>query len=400
MKKGIVAYFFSVFLFLGIYLSMLQRIVGEIALSYSLDNTVMGTLIMMTFIGYFLSPILTGEVTDRYGRRTMMLCSLIAMLAGFALVLAIDSPVGAGAGFLLAGAAFGSLEVTMSSVLTDLRPQSAQRIMNNSRLFLALGTVSGPFLAMELVNIAGIWHYVMAFVLALLAIITVVFLLLSYPKPKYPDCRVEELTETPFTFELIKKGAMLLLCVSIMMYVAVEAGLTFYVSNYIGQISADPIFSSLTLSVFWLFVAVGRLLSARYKKDLHILVGGLALIACAGLVVCTLTNELWLSVAAFGIMGFGCSGMFPTLLAIGKLSFPKYAGTVFGILLSSAAIGGIVWPLLMGAVADAYGLKIALTICLVPLVVIFIMQALLRANAQKQAHAASKADKQSFQGES
>ncbi len=389
MKKGIVAYFFIVFLFLGVYMSMLQRILGDIAASYSADNTIMGTLIMTTFMGYFLSPILTGELTDRYGRRTMMLGSLITMLAGFVLVISVSSPFASGAGLLLGGAAFGSLEVTMSSILTDLRPDSAQRIMNNSRLFYSLGNITGPFLAIGIISVFIGWHYVMGFALVLLTLIVVTFIVLSYPKPRYPDCRVGKHAEKSLTFGLLKKRAMLLLSISIMMYVAVEVGLTFYVSNYIGQLSADPVLSSLTLSVFWLFVAIGRALSGRYRKDLHVLVGVLALIACAGLLICTLTDALWLSVIAFGVMGFGCSGMFPTMLAIGKLRFPKYAGTVFGILISSAAVGGIVWPLLMGAVADASGLKIALATCLAPLAVIIVMQALLRALFRRHALAAT-----------
>ena len=374
-SKGIIAYFFALFLFLGLYLSMIQRVVSEIAIKYSLDNAAMGIIITMTFIGYFISPILAGETTDRYGRRRVMLLGFILMFIGYLIALTINSPVGAGAGLLITGMAFGILELTMSSIITDMRPDEAHKVMNNSRALFAAGTITGPFLAMGVISLTKDWIYVMLCSAVLLAVLFIIFLILSYPKAKYPNFIVKEDEEqSSITFKLIKNKVLLTICVSIMMYVAVEAGLTYYVSKYINQLTTDQFYASLTLSVFWLFVAIGRMLSGKYKKDLNVLVGFLALLACVGLAICIIFDGLIMSIIAFGVMGLGCSGMFPTILALGKIRFPKYAGTVFGILLSSGAIGGILQPYIMGAVADATNLKIALMTCFVPLIIIIIMQ--------------------------
>jgi FHS family glucose/mannose:H+ symporter-like MFS transporter len=100
-------------------------------------------------------------------------------------------------------------------------------------------------------------------------------------------------------------------------------------------------------------------------------------------VLCMATDDLTLSIIAFGVMGLGMSGIYPTMLALGKIRFPRYAGTVFGILLSVGAIGGIVQPIIMGAVADASGLKTALGICLLPLALIVILQLVLKALAAR-----------------
>lgn len=377
-SKGIIAYFFALFLFLGLYLSMIQRVVSEIAVKYSLDNAAMGIIITMTFIGYFISPILAGETTDRYGRRRVMLFGFICMFTGFLVSMTINSPVGAGAGLLITGMAFGILELTMSSILTDIKPEAANKVMNNSRALFAAGTITGPFLAMGIIALTKDWIYVMSFSAALLLVLFIIFLILSYPEAKYPNYIVKGEKEKSLTMKLIKNKILIVLCISIMMYVAVEAGLTFYVSKYINSMTTNQFFASLTLSVFWLFVAIGRIYAGKFKKDLNVLIAVFAAIACVGLVICFFVDGLVLSIIAFGIMGLGCSGMFPTILALGKIRFPKYAGTVFGILLSSGAIGGIVQPYIMGAVADATNLKIALVTCIIPLVIIIIMQAVQR----------------------
>lgn len=373
-KRGIIAYFFAVFMFLGLYISMLQRVVSEIATKYALDNTAMGTIIMMTFVGFLISPILTGEATDRYGRRIVLSFAFIVMLAGFGLALLIDSPFGVGSGFFVAGLAFGTFEMTLSSVLTDIRPEAANKIMNYSRLFFALGTISGPFVAMGILSAAKDWVFVMVCNLAVFFILFVIFILLSYPVAKYPNLMVKARGQPSVTIKMLKNKLLLLLSLSVMMYLAVEAGLTFYVSAYISQMSQGLLFSTLTLSVFWLFAAIGRLITARFNKDLHIVIGALALIAGAGLAICMATNDLTLSIVAFGVMGLGISGIYPTMLAVGKIRFPQYAGTVFGILLSVGAIGGIAQPIIMGAVADNSNLKTALGICLIPLALIVILQ--------------------------
>ena len=166
-------------------------------------------------------------------------------------------------------------------------------------------------------------------------------------------------------------------------YLAIESGITFYVSRYIGSISSGEMFSTLTLSVFWLCMAIGRFVSTRYKKDPHILIGALSILAAIGLAVCLIFGGLAISIVSFGIMGFGCSAMFPTLLAMGKHYFPKYTNTIFGILLSAAGLGGILQPILMGAVADSYGLKAALSVCLAPIALMLILQVLLLITVNK-----------------
>lgn len=383
-SHGIIFYLFSMFLFLGLYMSMLQRIIGEIANQYMLSITAMGTIIIMTFVGFAVSSILTGELTDRFGRRIVLLCAFITMLLGFTLTIAIRSPFGASAGFFVCGMAFGVFEMSMSSLLTDIRPESANRVMNNSRIFYALGTIAGPFLAMELLYLVNDWQIVMVFDLALLIVLFVIFLLISYPSPKYPNFIAGKTSKSSITVDLIKNKIVMVFCLSSMMYIAAESGLTFYAAKYVEQLNYGGIFATMALSVFWIFAALGRIISGRIKRNLNLYIGALSLVACAGLVICILTDDLTLSITAFGIMGLGCSGMYPTLLASAKNRFPKYTASLFGIMLSVGALGGIALPYLMGVVADASGLKSALAVCLLPLVVMGAAQIALKATERRR----------------
>lgn len=391
--RGVVLYFFAIFLFLGLYMSMLQRVVGEIAVKYGLDNTAMGTIITMTFVGFMISPILTGEAADRFGRRRAVLFAFIGMLLGLGLALGINSPVGVGIGFFVSGLAFGVFEMTISSILADIVPENANKVLNYSRLCYALGTIAGPFIAMGLLSALGDWVYVMVLDVVLLIVLLLVFLRISYPVPLYPNHSTTQKGQTSVTLRILKNSTLILLGFSVMMYFAVEAGLTFYVAKYIGQLSSDMMLATLTLSVFWVFAALGRLVAARITKELHLMIGILALVAGIGLAACLITDALVVSIAAFGVMGLGCSAIYPTLLAAGKMQFPKYTTTVFGVLMSVGAIGGILQPLVMGAVADATAsLKAALAACMVPLAAVIALQAVLRYKYKKEARMCAKND--------
>ena len=368
---------FLLFLYLGMYLSMIQRIVNEIAVSFSLNNMMMGLLIMTTFIGFFLSPILTGELSDKIGRKPMIVSAFIIMTAGSLLMVLINLPITVGTGLFLNGLAFGIFEMTLSAVLTDIYPVQTNRVLTQSRLFFALGTVSGPFAAIGIMWLFAQWKS--AIVISIILLLGFFILFLLMPIPKKPIRKNEQIAkgEKSITLGFLKNQIILLLCIAIFMYVAVEAGLTFFVSKYIISITDNGLYASLTLSVFWICVAVGRAFSSKVNEDLSRLILILGSVAIVGLLFCALVDRYILITIAFGIMGIGCSAIYPTLLAIGKNQVPENPGTVFGIMLSAAALGGILNPYIMGAVADAYSLKLALAVCFVPLITIVVLMAVI-----------------------
>jgi DHA1 family bicyclomycin/chloramphenicol resistance-like MFS transporter len=364
---------------------MLQRVVGEIGLKYGLDHTSLGLIITMTYLGFTISPILAGETTDRFGRRPVVMFAFVCMLVGFALAYFVHSAWGVGAGFLVSGLAFGMFEMTMSSILADIDPANAGKVLNYSRLCYALGTIAGPFIAMGLLERFNDWAAVMALDIVLLLALFLLFLRLSYPAPVYPN-RIEKPEERqPVTFRMLKNWVLLVLSLSLMMYFAVEAGLTFYVSQYIGTITQNTLHMTLALSVFWLFAAAGRLIAAQIRIDAHVLIGVLTLLIGLGLALCLSTNNLVLSILSFGLMGLGCSAVYPTMLAAASRNFPHFTATVFGIMISIGGLGGILQPLVMGAVADvSTGMKPALAVCIVPLVIVVALNIVLWVNDRRK----------------
>jgi MFS family permease len=70
-----------------------------------------------------------------------------------------------------------------------------------------------------------------------------------------------------------------------------------------------------------------------------------------------------LKAALCGIYGFGVAPVFPLLMARGTREFPAQSGSVTGVLFGSLALGGMVFPLLLGAVSSLASIQSAYLLC-------------------------------------
>jgi fucose permease len=70
------------------------------------------------------------------------------------------------------------------------------------------------------------------------------------------------------------------------------------------------------------------------------------------------------------LTGFFLAGLFPTVIAMGSDLFPNATGTVSGLLITSASLGGMFIPAAIGAISDYAGMLVGMaTSCLVLLLV-------------------------------
>jgi MFS family permease len=68
------------------------------------------------------------------------------------------------------------------------------------------------------------------------------------------------------------------------------------------------------------------------------------------------------------LYGLGTAPVFPLLMARGTALYPEQPGTVSGVLFGSVSLGGMAFPLLLGAVASLVGIR--LTYILVGMIIL------------------------------
>lgn len=75
------------------------------------------------------------------------------------------------------------------------------------------------------------------------------------------------------------------------------------------------------------------------------------------------------ALAALALIGFTAGGMWPGVLAATADQFPHGGGSLFGILSAAGNTGCMIMPWVIGLLADAVGLRIALLAVIIPFVV-------------------------------
>ena len=112
---------------------------------------------------------------------------------------------------------------------------------------------------------------------------------------------------------------------------------------------------------------LGRLASAallRRMRDTHlVVVCGAGAAAATGLLL--QASDFAVGAVAAFLVGLCYAGIYPTTLAMVGDRFPRFAGTVFGVLFSLALIGGMAFPWAAGHLAEGLGLRAGLALPLV-----------------------------------
>jgi MFS transporter, FHS family, glucose/mannose:H+ symporter len=138
-----------------------------------------------------------------------------------------------------------------------------------------------------------------------------------------------------------------------------EASIAGWTATYAGEAGMPGRTATLILAGYWAALMGGRLLVARLLKfvgkEQLVLASGVGALLGAALLL-TKRTEGMLTVGVL-VIGVSYAGVFPTALAVAGDAYRKLAGTVFGLLIAIALIGGMSFPWAVGQLSQAWGVR-------------------------------------------
>jgi fucose permease len=135
----------------------------------------------------------------------------------------------------------------------------------------------------------------------------------------------------------------------------------------IDTFSVSKTVASMTVALFWVGLILGRLLviglTKRYLAS-RLLLAGMTVMAVFALGLALSTSVGMSMVMAF-FCGFGASAAFPLILGFsGK--FPAWhAGVVYSAVVMAGAVGRIIFPYVVGPIAESAGFRVAMGLAFV-----------------------------------
>ena len=340
---------------------------------------------------YFAMAIPAGMFMRKYGYKKGIIFGLLLFASG-ALIASATASLQSFILFLICllivGAGLATLETAANPYTTKLGPpETAERRINFSQSFNGLAWVIGPLIALYIYGnenhaegkkmISIILPFaIIGFVVLLVAF---VFTRLKLPEiteedenmahgaivpASEPGTQITDATDPRYISRkpLWKNRHFKLGFAAQACYVAAQTGVFSFLINFVTDPNMDPHFevknAPYFLSFGFLLFMIGRISGSalmKYFKPTRML-------ALYSLIICILlpivAAELgWLSLIALYGVFFFMSIMFPTIfaLAIKSLGSQTKRGASFLVM---AVAGGAVFPPLMGAVADSYGMSL------------------------------------------
>jgi fucose permease len=373
---------FIIFAVIAFLTNILNPLIPDVKKSFELSNTMVGFLPFAFFIAYGIMSIPSGILVEKYGEKKMLLIPFMLACAAALVFVSVPSlPIYIMSLFSI-GAGMAMLQVTINPLLRVSGGE--EHFAFNSviaQLFFGGASYLGPYLYSYLVvnlneysgggnilldslsnvvpaNLSWISLYWIFAVISLLMIIVIA--LVRFPKLEFKD---DERTGGWGSYlQLIKNKYVILYFIGIFAYVGTEQGIGNWISEFLSQYHGiDPQTTGAeAVAWFWGLLTIGCLLGLILLKLFD---SRKILLGAAGLAIICLTTAIVSSgsvaIIAFPLTGFFLSVMWSIIFSLALNSVVEHHGSFSGIL-CTGIIGGAIVPLIIGGLADIFGLRVGM----------------------------------------
>jgi fucose permease len=312
-----------------------------------------GAVVSALFAGMLAGCLLFGAVVERAGQRVALIAATAGAGVCLMLVAAASNATALGVTLAALGISCSGMNIASNALASELFPTGRARRMNTIGIMAALGG-----LAMPLVTSGGAawlsWRAIVVSAGVLSLAVSLAASGAAVPSRARGDwwSAARALAGRPGF------GAIALL---VMLGAANEAGIAGWTTSLLIGGGVDGRTATAVLATHWLGLIVGRLVLAgrvERRKAPAIAVAGAAGAICFVLFAFAPALKLVMPFAA----GVAIALIVPTALALGGDRFPGNEGALFGLLLTTAQIGGMTMPALIGTVADRSSLDMGVAV--------------------------------------
>jgi FHS family glucose/mannose:H+ symporter-like MFS transporter len=336
-------------LFYALYLGAVGVLLPFLGAAFHLGAEAQGRLFPANFAGFVVGVLVCGYLSDRLGRKRVLLGGIVGYALGLALFgLAPSFPIALAAAALV-GAGSGAMEVVASVLAGDLYPERRAVMINAIQIAFGIGAAVGPSLSRALLTAGTDWRSL--YIGLALANIVVFAVLLPLTVPRSHS---HEAVDLAALRAALQKPAFGALCLAQALYVGGEVSFFSWMPTFFeARLPGGAAWTGWVGTLFWLAMTIGRFATGAligrlpHLRLTALLSGGGALFALLALL-----PRAPLPVAlCVGLAGLCFSGIFSLVLSEAAERFPSVAGTAFGGVVAAGGLGGAVVPWIVGALA-------------------------------------------------
>lgn len=357
--------------FFGFFWGNFAVLLADLSRALDLSPGPLGFALFIGAAASILPMAILGRISDRIGRRPfLVICACVFGIGIFGLSLS-----GAYAVFLVVivilYAAAGLYDVGINAAAVDLEKAMGRRIMSYLHAGFSTGGAVGALTAGVLLQAGVNYRLVYLGVLIPLAAVIAAFLTIRFPHIEQPSEG-----ETRGILALYRNASLMLVAVIATLGLLAEGEMEHWSGVYLRQTLEMPaLLGGSGVAVFYGAMAVGRLGAAgtiaRFG-DRRTLIGA-GLLTAGGMALALVTSEPLLVVAGFLFVGLALAAVVPIAFSLAGDLAPGRAAAAISTVTTIAYSGFLLGPVIIGGLAEVFGLRLALGTIAVAGVSIFIL---------------------------
>lgn len=365
----------SVYLLMTFYalsVTMIGPMMPVIVEQFRLKLSQGGLIMTFQSIGGLLITIVIGFIADRFRKSSLIVTGFaiyivslftISLAPVYSLVLAL---------FFLFGIGTKIVDTLTNAFLSDLYPEKKGVYLNLLHTFFGFGALAGPLFARFLMDSGLAWELIFR-ILSFGCIAVLIMFIVVLKNTSDINQKREEGQPVSLGVVLRNKN-MWFLCIIMFLYVGHQSGLTVWSPMYMESfLKASPFMASLSLSIFWVGIIIGRLscsyLSRFYTGKNLIKWGSIS----AGIILISgimLTNS-WVLILSLGLVGVLTGAFIPLIIDIAAGWFPHNTGAVTSMVYLTLNLGLMFFPWFIGLMAELINFQWAIMLTGIVFPVIF-----------------------------
>lgn len=383
--RTLFAILFAVFALYGTSMTIIGATLPKILADFQWSYLAAGFVIGAGAVTYFLSTFAAGYLVKHWGPKTTILLGLNLNVAGLAFFATMSDPFTNTLLSALIGLGQGCVEIGVNWSILRMDTQNTGRPMNLMHGAFAIGAIVGPLTIGLLMQYGFEWIAVYRGMGVIFGFLVCLVALLPMSLAE-PSSTSDQKTRAPVSTH----PAYWLSFFALFFYVGVELGISNWVAEYFVAVFLYPTnASALLVSFFWAGLLTGRfgvpLLHKGQRQERTLVVFSiLATIAVISLALLgnVSHNPTISSIARVLVFlaGLGCSIYYPAIMTLLGSCFPHAQSQVIGFAATGGGIGAFVFPFLMSALSQRFGIRagfatyavfaVAMTTCALMLAVV------------------------------
>lgn len=366
-------------LIFGIVMAALGALLPAVIPKYGLDNSAVGTLIFFMTFGMLIGSVFFGPVVDRYGYKWLLTVCTAMVMAGFWGIAYAPGVAILQFSLFLIGCGGGVLNGGTNALVADISEGSRGSGLSFLGFFFGIGAFGIPFVLGTMLDTFG-YERIIATVGTLFLLPIFFFIFLRFPTPK--QAQGFPLREA---LGLVREGPLLLFGITLFLQSGLEMSVGGWTATFLDEkLGLGAQRAALLLSAYWLGLMIARLVTGfltRYIAVTRVMQVSVIL-SLIGVTTILLAESQAASLFGLLLMGAGFSAVFPLTLGCVGDAYPHLSGTAFSLVLTMSLFGGMLFPWIIGLLADSFSLGQALWLIPVMLILLIVTFRIAEAKAR------------------